>query len=70
MWERLKSSSAFWIIEQGAEDAQLAADILDWCRDEMPEFFEAIHYGLIENSSGLCDRQRKTLEAARLLDKK
>ncbi len=54
MWQVLDRPFPFWIIEQGAHDGQLANDILTWCSDEVPEFFEAIRYGVVdpENLSG------------------
>ena len=59
MWERLGNPSPFWIVEQGGEDAQLAADILDWCREQTPDFFEAIRYGLIENAQARASASAK-----------
>ncbi len=50
MWQMLGQPRPFWIIEQGAHDGQLAGDILAWCRAEVPEFLEAIHYGIVQLS--------------------
>jgi SAM-dependent MidA family methyltransferase len=66
MWDLLGRPAPFWIVEQGAEDAQLAVDMLDWGREKAEPFFEAIRYGLVE---GWADRravQRERLEAAGL----
>ena len=57
MWEKLERPAEFWIIEQGGEDAQLACDILAWCRDSAPAFFAAVHYILIEDGLDLREQQ-------------
>jgi SAM-dependent MidA family methyltransferase len=61
MWELLEKPDPFWIIEQGAEDGQLAADILDWSRAQVPDFFAAIHYALIEPAPDARALQQKKL---------
>jgi len=48
MWQVMDKQSPFWIIEQGAHDGQLACDILEWCRAETPEFFDAIRYAIVQ----------------------
>jgi len=58
MWAQLDKPSPFWIFEQGAHDGQLARDILEWCRDETPDFFEAIRYGIVDTSGGSSFRQK------------
>jgi SAM-dependent MidA family methyltransferase len=63
MWEKLEKPDPFWIIEQGAEDGQLACDILGWCRDETPALFEAIRYAVIEDASTVRARQMEKLKA-------
>jgi len=69
MWEKMGRLSSFWIIEQGAEDGQLACDILGWCRETAPEFFAAIRYGLVESSSPLGSRQEAKLREEGLAEK-
>lgn len=64
MWERMEKPAPFWIVEQGAENAWLACDILAWCRDEAPDFFAALRYGIFEIDSSMRDEQEKVLEAA------
>ena len=64
MWEALEKPTSFWIIEQGAEDGRLAADILEWCRNQAPAFFGAMCYGLVEDSPILRARQEETLVTA------
>jgi SAM-dependent MidA family methyltransferase len=48
MWQLLGGPDPFWIIEQGAHDGQLARDILEWCRDETPDFSHALRYGIVQ----------------------
>ena len=69
MWEKLGQPTPFWIVEQGAEDARLAADILLWCRTEAPLFFDAVVYGMVETSSAQSRRQQEALGAAGLAGK-
>ncbi len=69
MWERLGTPEPFWIIEQGAEDAQLASDILDWCRSEAPSFFAAIRYAIIEPSAKGQALQREKIGSTAFAEK-
>ena len=66
MWQVLGKPNLFWIMEQGAHDGQLACDILDWCRTETPEFFEAIHYAIVQSSGAASMHQKCAPEAALL----
>jgi SAM-dependent MidA family methyltransferase len=67
MWQVLGKPAPFWIIEQGAHDGQLACDILKWCRDETPEFFEAVQYAIVEPSASMRGFQQKKMEEAGFL---
>ena len=58
MWRELGTPNPFWMIEQGAHDGQLACDILEWCREETPEFFEAIHYAIVQSSGAASMHQK------------
>ena len=69
MWQKLAKPTPFWIIEQGGEDAQLACDILEWCRSTAPEFFAAIRYALIEPDPANQLFQQKKFESSRLTDR-
>ena len=62
MWLLLGKPAPFWIIEQGAHDGQLARDILEWCRSEVPDFLEAIRYGVVDTSGGGSIRQKCGME--------
>lgn len=48
VWERLGRPSPFTLIEQGAHDGRLAADILKWLRDFAPGLFAACECVLAE----------------------
>lgn len=49
------------IIEAGAHDGQLAADILHWFKKFHPKIFMQLDYCILEPSSRRCEWQRKTL---------
>jgi len=63
MWQLLGKPASFWLIEQGAHDGQLARDILEWCGAEVPDFLEAIRYGVVDTSGGGSIRQKCSLQA-------
>ena len=50
------------IVEAGAHDGKLAADILGWLRAERPKLFDRLDYCLIEPSASRQEWQRKTLK--------
>ena len=50
MWQGLGKPRPFGVIEQGAHDGRLARDILEWCRAETPDFFDAMGYGIVRPS--------------------
>jgi len=60
IWHRLGCPDRFPLVEQGAHDGQLAADILA-CLDE--GFAAAAEYWIVEPSAGLRALQRETLAA-------
>jgi SAM-dependent MidA family methyltransferase len=64
MWNLLGQQDPFWIIEQGAHDGQLACDILEWCRTETPDFFETIHYAIVQSTGSLSALQKCAPDAA------
>jgi SAM-dependent MidA family methyltransferase len=66
MWHRLGRPARFWMIEQGAHDGQLACDILEWCRAETPDFFETIHYAIVQATGALSMHQKCAPEPALL----
>ncbi len=64
MWQVLGKPRPFWMIEQGAHDGQLACDVLEWCRAETTEFFEAIRYGIVQASGAASMHQKCAPEPA------
>jgi SAM-dependent MidA family methyltransferase len=58
MWQLLEKPDPFWIMEQGAHDGQLACDILEWCRSETPDFFDAIRYAIVQSSGAASMHQK------------
>lgn len=63
IWERLDKINDLVIVEQGAHDGQFARDVLEFVQQDLPEFFEALRYRIVEPFSILQERQRQTLEA-------
>jgi SAM-dependent MidA family methyltransferase len=63
IWKRLGKVNDFAIIEQGAHDGQFALDVLEFVQDRLPEFFDALHYRIIEPFPILEKQQRRRLEA-------
>lgn len=61
VWERLGRPSRFDIVEQGANDARLAADILDALQERLPACHEATRYTLVEPFPSLAESQHQTL---------
>lgn len=62
VWERLGSPAEFTLVEQGSNDGQLAADILEAIPASDP-FATALHYVIIEPFSVNLVRQRQKLTA-------
>ena len=56
------SNLKFQIIEAGAHDGKLAADILHWLEKFRPELFSEIEYTILEPSAVRQSWQKKTLE--------
>jgi SAM-dependent MidA family methyltransferase len=61
IWERLGRPEEFTIVEQGANDGRLAADILTALRDDHPACHRAAHYVLVEPFANLATTQREML---------
>lgn len=62
-WEQLGNPDSFHIIEPGAHDGALCADILAEIRSGSPGFYNAIHYHLVEATPGLQKAQQTILAA-------
>src|SRR5262252_3258546 len=53
MWRTLGSPSAIDLVELGPGRGLFAGDVLDWCNRMFPDFAQALHYVLVEQSAGL-----------------
>jgi SAM-dependent MidA family methyltransferase len=63
IWERLGKMNDFAIVEQGAHDGQFALDVLEFVQKRLPEFFDALHYRILEPFPILEEQQRRRLKA-------
>ena len=61
MWEILGRPSPFNVVEMGAGKGLLCADILDYCRDHLPGFYDDVLYTLAEKSPVFEEKQRALL---------
>ncbi len=60
-WERMGRPTRFTVIEAGANDGQLALDVLQWAREERPDFLAALRYQIDEPLESAARRQQETL---------
>jgi len=61
VWRSLGSPAGFTIVEQGAHDGTLAADLLRGLQKHEPRLAGFVRYGIIEPDEGLQAAQRTTL---------
>ncbi len=61
MWRTLGSPKQIEIREFGPGRGLFAQDVLDWSEKKFPEFFNALHYSLVESSPALRHRLQTTL---------
>ena len=50
MWQTLGQPDPFWVIEAGAGDGVLAADIVQYAGQQFPQFSEAIRYTAVDRT--------------------
>ena len=62
-WESLGMPKSFSVIEPGAHNGSLCADILGEIKTHSPAFFEAVHYHLVEPSDRIQHEQSARLSA-------
>ncbi len=62
MWSILGKPVEFTLIEMGAGQGYLAADILNYIKQEYPDLFKALKYTIIEKSPGLKQLQQQRLK--------
>jgi SAM-dependent MidA family methyltransferase len=60
MWRALGSPQHIDLVELGPGRGLFAQDVLDWSEKKFPDFFRALHYVLVESSSALRERIKKT----------
>src|SRR5947209_11207191 len=61
MWRSLGSPNEIEIVELGPGRGLFARDVLDWSEKKFPDFFQALHYSLVERSAALRERLQTTL---------
>ena len=62
MWEILGRSIPFTLLELGAGQGLLAADILEYVYQHHPVFFNALEYVIVERSAALRQEQQQRLQ--------
>src|SRR5437868_5172786 len=61
MWRALGEPEQIEVLELGPGRGLFAQDVLDWSEKKFPQFFQAVHYELAENSPALRERLQATL---------
>jgi SAM-dependent MidA family methyltransferase len=61
MWRALGSPEQITVVELGPGRGLFAQDVLDWSEKKFPDFFQALHYVLVERSPALRQRIETTL---------
>ncbi|PSO68911.1 MAG: hypothetical protein BRC42_12825 [Cyanobacteria bacterium QS_1_48_34] len=62
MWEILGHPRPFTLVEMGAGQGLLAADILHHLQQHHPDLLEALNYVIVEQAAALITQQRKLLQ--------
>jgi SAM-dependent MidA family methyltransferase len=61
MWEILEQPKPFTLVEMGAGQGLVAADILTYLHRQYPDCFAALDYIIIEKTAGLITKQQQVL---------
>jgi len=61
MWESLGKPREFAAVEAGAGTGRLAAQILNFAAQKLPDLYGALRYSAVEQSAARRERQRETL---------
>jgi SAM-dependent MidA family methyltransferase len=69
IWRALRAPPQLEILELGPGRGLFAQDVLDWSEKKFPEFFDALHYSLLERSPALRERLQETLRRHMSRDK-
>lgn len=62
MWQKMDCPTPFMLVEMGAGQGRLAADILNHLQQQHSDFLIAIEYIIIEKSNRLIEKQREILD--------
>jgi len=62
LWEQMGKPESFDVAEMGAGNGTFARDILEYVRDNNPEFSKAVKYKIVEIGQGLIDKQKEKLK--------
>ena len=68
MWEALQQPDSFTLIEMGAGQGLLAADILRYLQQQYPNFCACLTYLIVEKSTPLVAEQRRQLQEFSAID--
>ena len=66
MWEILGQPTPFTLMEMGAGQGLLAADILSYLHSRHSDFFAAVEYIIVEKAGGLISQQQQLLQKLQL----
>lgn len=69
MWEILGHPIPFTLVEMGAGQGLLAADVLHYLYSSYPACFNALEYIIVEKAAGLIAQQKQLLQRLRLATK-
>ncbi|MGI0488081.1 class I SAM-dependent methyltransferase [Pantanalinema rosaneae CENA516] len=61
MWQIMQRPQPFTLVEMGAGQGLLAADILHYLRDRYPEFYACLNYMIVERAAALITEQQRQL---------
>ena len=66
LWDILGGPIPFTLVEMGAGQGLLAADVLHYLHRHYPDCFEAVEYIIVEKAAGLIAQQQQQLQRLRL----
>ena len=62
MWKILNRPTPFTLVEMGAGQGLVAADVLSYLHKQYPDFFEVIEYLIVEKAAGMISQQQQVLQ--------
>ncbi|NEP00015.1 MAG: class I SAM-dependent methyltransferase [Symploca sp. SIO2E9] len=66
IWDILGKPTPFTLVEMGAGQGLLAADILSYLHSQHPDCFAAVEYIIVEKATGLISQQQQLLQKLKL----